>query len=219
MKLKELTYWQNQKRVKLLNEFICLVKDYFGNIEWKHGLSVTVDVEKGKKLRSAINLIMSPAAEFIKDSGVASSVYWIHQQTRITIPVDLIENIFNLKDYGIPKQKPVDVIEQAIGAYNADYKASVWRTWNPWFWLEKVIKKISSFPFKVLKEVGFDSDHIAKTFGGKLLKILFPTAVTAPVVAWLIKLIISHIIHDGNKNPLGITKGIDWRGKDYFTIL
>ena len=85
-----------------------------------------VSGEEGKKARSRINFSMQEVQEI---------VYTAVGGRKVTVSgvgtVDVLDNLFTLDTVPIPHSEVTDILEQAIGVYESDRKASFRRTVNP----------------------------------------------------------------------------------------
>jgi hypothetical protein len=135
---KNITFFENRDRVKLLNELRYNSIKYFENS--------TLNMESGEydenseavEARNRINLILVTAYKIIrladiKTAATSSSSLIFGGQGK---NIDLILNMFNLGRNNIPASVVIDYIEKAIDVYNSDRLYVFFRTINPFFWLK-----------------------------------------------------------------------------------
>ncbi len=135
---KDITFFENRDRLKLLKELRYNSMQYFENS--------TLNIESGeydenseaKEARDRINLILVEAYKIIrladiKTAATSSSSLIFGGQGK---NIDLILNMFNLGRNNIPASVVIDYIEKAIHVYNSDRPCAFFRTINPFFWLK-----------------------------------------------------------------------------------
>lgn len=170
----QIPIWENLRRGSYLQEFRKLVTSYFENTSYDYLGGEEVD-DKALKTRAEINKMSSLAGKFIQAAGISTKIthYPAPAVGGYVTNIDVIFNIFNLHNYDILPIHVIDDIDKAIGVYEADKSSAMVRTFNPFFWLGKLLSKISSIPFTLLKIAGFESEKIRKSLIGKLLSLLF----------------------------------------------
>ena len=192
MRISELTCWENRRRAECLFRFRELVVTYFNNIQ-RHGYGFDEPVEgqAAKVARSDINRMSQQALRFVYDAGVPSDVTYYPAPAvgGYVRTVNVLGNLFNLSASSIPTQKAVDIIEQAIGVYDADYQASVIRTFNPFFWIGKILRAISAIPFAILEHAGLHGKKLEDSFVGRLVKLLTQIVTLLTAVFGFLKLV------------------------------
>lgn len=180
---KNITIFENQKRIKELVEFRELIVNYFNEED---------DFEK-QRLRSKINIKLQKIHSLIEESGVLTLAFYtsppILGGKKETI--ELLQVIFNLNSYnGIQPNDITDPIERSIGVYEDDKINSILRTINPFFWINKIIKIIVKIPFDILGVAGFPQVKIEESFFGKIIKFILYliTAIIIPTLPILYSL-------------------------------
>jgi hypothetical protein len=176
---KRLSIYGNRKRAHFLAKFHDLVHKYFTNGEgWETA-------------RSDINYIKSEAHQYILDTGVP------HMMIQYPAPmvgghvkhIELVENIFDLKQLQVNPLQLLDVLQQSIGVYEADREAALVRTINPLFWLGKFLRAISAIPFAILEHAGLHGKKYEDSFMGRLLRLITEIAAVGGIVfAVLVKI-------------------------------
>jgi len=109
---------------------------------------------------------------------------------RVFPNVDVMQNIFNLGDLGLPFSMVKDYTEKTMGYYQDDLVKSFFRTINPFWWLWKLAVLIVRIPFNLINLVGYDSEKLETSSGGKLYKSSVSLAVfIAGLVAFLASIV------------------------------
>jgi len=106
-----------------------------------------------------------------------------------TRDLDVLNNIFLLHEYRITPKLLIDVIENAIGRYKEELPRSLFRTWNPFWWLGKVLGWILSIPISILGVAGFETDTLEQHILTKLFKTLWALIVVFGTVLPILELI------------------------------
>lgn len=180
--LKEnLTIWENRKRVNCLIAFCDNVITYYGR----------ENSENVHRSRSEINLRKLEAHRYIREAGVPFIVthYPPPAVGGFVKEIDIITNIFDLRPHQISPENVVDVLEQAIGVYEADRKAALIRTFNPFFWLGKGLSAIGRIPFNLLENAGLHGRKLEDSTAGKVLKLLTEIVTFVSLLYGFLKLI------------------------------
>jgi len=188
---KRIPIWENRKRVDFLVEFKKLVCDYFNNVSRADWSLNIIENETAKQTRSKINMKLHKAHFIVVAAGVNSSVFYTPPPAvgGLAGNIDVILNIFHLCFYRIDSQEALDIIDRAIGIYEDDKKNSLFRTFNPFFWLGLVLDYIVSLPFKILGKIGLNQEKIETSIVGKVIKgILYLITIVAAFLTILEKL-------------------------------
>lgn len=189
---KRIPIWENRKRVDFLVEFKKLVCDYFNNVRRADWSLNIIENETAKQIRNKINIKLHKAHFIVVAAGVNSSVFYTPPPSvgGLAGNIDVILNIFHLHLYSnIKPQEALDIIDRAIGIYEDDEKSSLFRTFNPFFWLSLVLDYTVSLPFKILGKFGLNQEKIEDSALGKMIKgILYLILVVAAFLEILDKL-------------------------------
>ena len=179
---KQITFWENNERIKYLKNFNSHVVNYFKNIGHSSA-GGSWEEEPAKIERKEINKLIGKAHLYIIATGVSIQV--INSKTGKEL--DLVLNIFNLGKMHIGYSPLLDSIERAIARYENDNKSAILRTCNPLFWITLFIDWVVSLPFETLGKVGFNQNEIEASFMGKLFKYVFY------VISYLSLVVLAHI--------------------------
>jgi len=165
---KQITFWENDERIKYLKKFNSHVVNYFKNIGHSR-VGDSWEEDTAKIERKIINKLIDKAHLYIIATGVSTRV--------ISYPapkgLDLVLNIFNLGKMHIGHRSLLDSIERAIARYENDKKSAILRTYNPVFWITLLVDWIVSLPFEFLGKFGLQQDKLGSSLGGKIFKFLF----------------------------------------------
>ncbi len=139
---KDIPFWENRARIKLLTHFRTLVHTYFDNSVLNMVTGIYKEKPEAADAKKAINLI-------IKNTYAIISLADIKTYTASTPSVsvrgggqniNLILNIFNLARNDIEPDAAIDYIDRAIAVYKSNRAASVIRVINPFFWISVAFK-------------------------------------------------------------------------------
>lgn len=139
---KDITFFDNRIRLKLLDEFKRLVEIYFENSKLNMVSGQHMEKHEAIEARDSINHIIKKAYEVIRLADIKtytvsnSLISPTHGRN-----MDIILNIFNLDRNDIPPNVAIDYIERAIDVYRADRLNSFFRTVNPFFWITTALKR------------------------------------------------------------------------------
>ena len=181
----DITIFENRRRANKLRNFREDVVEYFNNLERQNrGLTMSrmAETERAQELRPKINLELAEVSEMIDAAGLSSAIVYREApvQGGRAMPISQLENIFRLHELELSPQHLTDVIERAIGVYENDYWSAVIRTFNPLFWIGRILDKIVGLPFLFLEKIGFNRDRAEGSFIGKIVKgILYLITVAA----------------------------------------
>ena len=171
---KQLTFWQNRKRIRVLLEFRELVVRYYNSVH-QRGLSQQ-ETSQSIEFRRKINLRVNQAYEFVLSAGIVTIMSYSPPPMiggRVQ-DVDIFANIFNLARFEITPQWVIDAIEKAIGIYEGNERAALLRTLNPLWWLYRLFGELGRVPFRFLTAAGFPD--VERTLIGKTLRFLLSFA-------------------------------------------
>jgi len=185
---KKIPIWENVKRVNFLIEFKNLIVKYFNNIRHADYSLDVVENEEAKKTRYEINIRVDKTLSFVLAAGVSPFITYAPPPVvgGYIEKINLILDIFHLYQHRIKPQEVLDVLDRVIGIYNDDKRNSLFRTFNPFFWLGLLLEFIVSLFFRFLGEIGFNQKKIENSVVGKIIKgILYIIEVFAAVLTIL----------------------------------
>ena len=178
---KQITIWENRRRVLRLEEFHSLVVVYFYDEENRADREFLYRPGDPRydQDRREINLALSEIVEICRaaDLNISVDVITPVEDHRLNVLV----NIFTLWNYDLKPSIVTDILERATGVYRTDYRASLWRTINPLWWAGQI-------PFFIMRAMGFNIDKIQGTAMGRLSRLypkLSTIAALFPILQWL----------------------------------
>jgi hypothetical protein len=185
---KRMTIFQNLDRTRTLVTFKKLIEMYFANVDrGAFGLEATENVI-AKRTRSQLNLRL----EKVKMALYSVETYPTAPHQRRTAAyepsgeIDLVENIFSLKQQKVDPQTLVDHVERAIGMYTGDRFNASLRTLNPLYWLSILVNYTARLPFFILGSMGLNRDRLEGSTLGKVFKGFFRVAVFLAILVGVI---------------------------------
>jgi len=179
---KKILIWENKKRIGLLIKFRNLVVEYFNNVQTStnsgleiHFFAEPIENNNAQRKRSEINENINKAHSIILAAGVPTSVtrYPPPAVGGHVIDINIFASIFDFQNLNLDPKLIVDIIERAIGVYKNDRINSFIRTINPFYWIFLIIDYITSLPFVILGQIGFNRGKIEGSFIGKISKAIF----------------------------------------------
>lgn len=177
---RSLTIFGNKSNQNILEDFRGLVNSYFNNIS-RDSYSSEGFTENtiAREARYKINLGLK---RIIRASYYAkidpSMLYSPPIGGRIQGHVNLLENIFVLIRMDINPQFLDDFLLRVLGVYQDDQRSALFRTFNPFFWLNQLLLLVTHVPFVVLGSVGFNEQKIEDSFLGRLIRFLVYVVVS-----------------------------------------
>ena len=179
--------WENKRRLNKLRAFRSLVIRYFNNSRVAFG-GGRVEESAAKEARREINRLKDEIHSIILNSGIDPSFSWTRPTTigGDDTEIDLIEDIFNLDQFDIGPNNLLDCIDRAIGKYESNRKSVFVRTFNPFFYLGRLLDTITDLPFIIIGILGFNRQKIKASTIGRLVKgVLYLIIIVAAVLAIL----------------------------------
>jgi len=185
---KHITYFTNRNRIALLMSFLKLAKDYYENSTYSWYTDSTMEQPKAKQVRSEINRILDKSREAILSTRIP---IYIRRHPAPAVggflqDIDLLNNMFGQYANGELSEYLFDCIERSIGKYEHDRTASIIRTVNPFFWLNKIIMIIVSIPFKIIGKFGFNQEKAEASIPGRISQFILYIATIATLIASVI---------------------------------
>lgn len=200
---KDITFWENERRLEKLVKFHIYVVDYFNDSHKDtFGIHLT-EGEKAKHSRRKINLMIDEVHKMIIAAGINCNVRLVPPPAvgGYAGKVDVLMNLFDLYRFNIGPRDAVGYIERAIGVYQSDRRKSVFRTFNPFWWMSRLLYWFARTPFSLIEVAGFDATRAERSTLGRFVKIIF---ILISVIASLFA-ILDHMGElDALKSALGV---------------
>ncbi len=139
---KDILFWENRARLKLLTDFRSLLKTYFENSTLNMVSGSYNEKPEATDAKKAINLIIINAYAIIRHADIKT---YTASTPSVSVKghgknINLILNIFNLGRNDIEPDRAIDYIDRAIAVYKANRVVSLIRVINPFFWMSVVLK-------------------------------------------------------------------------------
>jgi hypothetical protein len=139
---KDIPFWENRARLKLLRKFHGLVSTYFDNSVLNMVTGVYNEKAEAAEAKKEINGIIKDVYTIISSADIKTYTASI---STVTLEgrgrnIDLILNIFNLGRNNIAPEAAIDYVDRAIAVYKGNILASLMRIVNPFFWLSAVMR-------------------------------------------------------------------------------
>ncbi len=139
---KDIHFWENRARLKLLTDFRSLVETYFENSILNMVSGIYNEKPEATDAKKAINLIIKNAYAIISHAEIKT---YTASTPSVSLKgrgknINLILNIFNLGRNDIEPDMAIDYIDRAIAVYKANRAASLIRVINPFFWISVALK-------------------------------------------------------------------------------
>lgn len=165
-------FWENKRRLQVLNKFRSLVVNYYKNSNYSWQAGGRIEKDEARQARTEINLILHDAHKVIIYSGVSIVVQYTPPPAigGYIQNLDVIQNMFILHQFQMGKNAVIDIIDRSIGIYQTDQSLCFRRTINPFWWIAKLFTWFVSLPFKLLGTVGFDQKKAEESLIGKIIK-------------------------------------------------
>lgn len=175
----QLAFFQNRFNRKVLLNFLKLVQDYFDNVKYvdyssrEPTLNQTSRVAREQICRELVK------TEKIVLSAMVNPVFYYSPPPAYggyQGNVNILNNILQLEQFSIGKVQVEDIINKAIGVFDEDYTKSVFRTFNPFFWISYLIDIFVEWFGGILAKVAIDlrlSNQPRESFFVNLMMLLF----------------------------------------------
>jgi hypothetical protein len=161
-----LTIIRNRSRVHELWHFRDMVEAYFARSE-RDDQDIPADWEGAQAARSRINQLLPRIIQVVNAAGLGAG----GRNPAVTDPgpmlgrVEVLERIFTASYANGLDQEILDVIDMAIGRYEADRFAAVIRTVNPFHYVGATIAFVARLPRRLLGAFGLRRRRNISTLG------------------------------------------------------
>lgn len=145
----KLTIIRNRHRVRELRQFRDLVEAYFEGSEYATD-NLPVDWEGARRARSHINQMLPSVMQIVHSARLDAPVTGGGDPGPAVADVKVLRNIFNARYTEGAEQEILDVIDMAIGVYNANRFSALVRTVNPFHYTFTALAYIGRIPGRVI---------------------------------------------------------------------
>ena len=178
----DIPVWENNRRRQVLADFHNDVVTYFNNSNYRGNFvelgDNRIEEPEAMEARRRINLSSHQAHGVVVAAGISPIVEWMPPAIvgGYAQKIDVIVNLFGLDRYSISAKTAVGLIEMAAGVYESNHKAAIIRTFNPLWWLSRVLLWFIRMPFLLFSAIGFNTRRAENSLPGKLVKLMTAVA-------------------------------------------
>jgi len=146
------TIIRNRHRARNLRVFRARVEAYFEQV-FDDGDDLPVDWEGVRGARAEINRMLPRVAQIVQaaDLGASTAASVRHPADR---SVEMLHNIFSARHAEGAHQEILDVLDMAIGVYDANQYGALARTLNPFHYLMSALGFLAGLPRRALVAIG-----------------------------------------------------------------
>ena len=83
----------------------------------------------------------------------------------------------------------VDELDRVIGVYETDRRNSIFRTFNPLWWIGNLAGWLVRLPFRAIGAAGFDADKAEASVPGRIAKVVLYTVTIAAALLTILDLL------------------------------
>jgi hypothetical protein len=141
----QLTIIRNRHRAHDLRRFREKVELYFERAEYDED-DLLMDWEGARAARAQINRLLPRIIQIVKAVGPA------HEEPGA---IDVLESIFNSRYQDGACQEILDIVDKALGVYEASFYNALARTLNPFHYIGLLLGFIFSLPSRLFGVLGF----------------------------------------------------------------
>ena len=141
----KLTIIRNRHRARDLRQFRELVEAYFEGSEYAAD-NLPVDWEGARNARSHINRMLPRVMQIVHAARLDATATGSDQPGPAVADVKVLRNIFNARYAEGAEQEILDVIDMAIGVYDASRFNALVRTVNPLHYTVTLLVYVAKIP-------------------------------------------------------------------------
>ena len=149
----KLTIVRNRHRARDLRRFRELVETYFERAEY-YADGQPVDWEGAQAARSQINQMLPRVIQIVHATGLHAPTASTTDPGPTVADVKILRNIFGARDADGTEQEILDVIDMALGVYEASRFTALARTVNPFHYALTALAFVASLPRRGLTALG-----------------------------------------------------------------
>lgn len=146
----KLTIIRNRHRARDLARFREVVELYFERTEYQTD-EHQLDWEGARAARAQINRMLPRVIEIVNAAGLSATNAGTGPRNR---GVEAIRNIFDARDAGRAEEEILDLIDMAMGVYQASQFSALWRTVNPFHYAGVALGFVLGLPRQGLEALG-----------------------------------------------------------------
>jgi hypothetical protein len=149
----KLTVLRNRHRARDLRMFRKVVEEYFERSEYDSD-GLPVDWEGAQTARSQIHRMLPRILQVVKAAGIGSPETATDPGVGVGDP-DALQHIFTSRYVDTGGQEILDVIDMAMGVYEANRFNALGRTVNPLYYTATLLAFVVSLPRRFFRALGF----------------------------------------------------------------
>jgi hypothetical protein len=149
----KLTIVRNRHRVRDLRRFRERLESYFEQVEYVTD-DLPVDWEGARAARSQINQMLPRVSQIVHAAKLGAPTDDTTDPGPSVANVEVLRNIFRTRYADGAEQEILDVIDMALGVYEASRFIALARTVNPFHYAGTMLAFVASVPRRVLTALG-----------------------------------------------------------------
>ena len=150
----KLTIVRNRHRARDLRIFRELVESYFEQTEYVTD-GLPVDWEGARAARSQINRMLPRVIQVVHAAGLDAQTATTTDPGPTVADVEVLRNIFDARHADGADQEILDLIDMALGVYEASRFNALARTVNPFHYALTMLAYVASIPRRIFRALGF----------------------------------------------------------------
>lgn len=184
---KDIPLWENKRRLDRLAQFRNHIVSYFNGSKYSWQAQARIESSDIQQVRHEIDLRIEEIQRIVREAQVSSRVMWTAAPVDggYSQPLDILANLFELDRFQIRPNRVVSVLDRAIGVYQDDQRKSANRTFNPLWWIGKILGWLIRLPFRLLGMIGFDADKAESSILGRLTKLILVASSLLAILYYL----------------------------------
>jgi len=163
-----LTIIRNRHRARDLRTFRRHVRAYFEQFEYE-AEDVPFDLESTRIARAEINQMLPRIVQIVRAADLSASTSGSRRNPAARA-VEIVETLFSAPRSAGAYQQILDVIDMAIGVYDANRYGALMRTFNPFHYLMTALGYLAGLPKRGLVALGFLRPHSARIGPGDVTR-------------------------------------------------
>jgi len=161
-----LTIIRNRYRARDLRIFRARVEAYFDQVV-DDGQDLPVDWQGVRAARAQINRLLPRVVQIVQAADLGASTA-PSTRTPADRSLEILHNMFGAQYADGGHQEILDVLDMAIGVYDANQFAALARTLNPFYYLMSALAFLAGLPRRALVAIGLMRPGLARDRSDKL---------------------------------------------------
>ena len=151
LRYNKIPIWENKQRI----EYLTFWRDL-----WLEGMFALNETPESPITRKPLNQAeritelnrrIPAVREMVRLANIQTLRNWrTFRKDDPPIRLDILEEFWNVHQLRLSPRAPSDVVDEAIGRYQADQRGSWIRTFNPLYWIERLIESLIDKAFNVV---------------------------------------------------------------------